>query len=48
MPHADKGFIHRKLIIVIIKQHKPNGLWQAGIFFLAFPLSNPLLNLLPS
>jgi hypothetical protein len=44
MPHADKGCIHRKLIIIIIKQHKPNGLWQAGILFPAFPF----LNLLPS
>jgi hypothetical protein len=33
MPHADKDCIHRELIIAIIKQHKPSGLWQAGIRF---------------
>jgi hypothetical protein len=33
MPHTNKGYIRRKLIVVTIKQHKPNGLWQAGILF---------------
>jgi hypothetical protein len=33
MPHANKAYIRRKLIVVTIKQHKPNGLWQAGILF---------------
>jgi hypothetical protein len=31
MPHANKVCIRRKLIIVTIKQRKPNGLWQAGV-----------------